>query len=141
MKRQICELNLTLKTTEAVKKKPVYTFVGGIEIKLKDGREFSLDFTETKWQEYTKKKTHCEVYVCQRFLDEDYVQESNDKMSLDEMTDIQFIKDNAVSIAVYFEAEAKDEEEYEVEFEVAGLTLRAMDEAEEIDFTSIATLQ
>jgi len=147
MKRQIVEMNLTLVTTTTVKQKPAYTFTGGIEIKLKDGREFCLDFTETKWQEYTKKKGLCEVYVCQRWLDEDYVKGSNKKMKLTDMTDIQFIKDNAVSIAVYFEAERKNEEEYldadkePVEFEVKELTFKAMDEAEDIDFTPISTLQ
>jgi hypothetical protein len=63
------------------------------------------------------------------------------------MTDIQFIKDNAVSIAVYFEAERKNEEEYldadkePVEFKVKELTFKAMDEEEDIDFTDISTLQ
>jgi len=145
--RQITELNLTLLSTTKIKQKPAYTFTGGVEIKLKDGREFCLDFTETKWQEYTKKEGFCEVYVCQRFLDESYVKASNKKMKLKEMIDIQFIKDNVVSIAVYFEAERKNEEEYldadkePVEFKVKDLTFRAMDETEEINFTTISTLQ
>lgn len=138
--KQIFEMNLTLRSKTEVKLKPEYTFTGGIEIKLKDGREYCLDFTETKCQEYSKKKKYCEVYVCQRDLDHDYVKESNKQMKLEEMIDIQFLKDNAVSIAVYFEAEAKDEEAYEAEFEVKELTFRATNEAD-VDFTSIATLQ
>jgi len=153
--RRICELNLTLVTKQEVTLKPAYTFTGGIEITLKDGRQFSLDFSETKWQEYKMKKKHCEIYICQRDLNEDYVKESNPKMKLEEMTDIQFIKDNAKSIAVYFEAEGKNEEAYvpnkfdedvTVEFNVAECNFRACDEKgvieeKEIDFTEITTLQ
>ena len=138
--REICELNFTLRTTEKANLKPAYTFTGGIEIKLKDGREYCLDFTDTIGQSYSKKKGYVEVEVCQRWLDKDYVQESNEEMEQEEMIDIQFLKDNAASIAIYFESEAKDEEEYESEFEVVSCSFRAIDE-EEIDFSEITTLQ
>lgn len=141
-KREICELNFKLRTTSEVETEPGYTYTGGIEIKLKDGREYCLDFNETRSQSYEIVDGYLEVEVCQRDLNLEYIKESNEEMDLEEMTDIQFLKDNAVSIAIYFEAEGEEEEEeYESELEVTSCTFRAMNEAEEIDFSEITTLQ
>ena len=140
--REICELNFTLRTTTEAELEPDYTFTGGIEIKLKDGREYCLDFTNTISQDYSHDEDgHVVVEVCQRWLDHDYVKASNEQMKLEEMIDIEFLENNAVSIAIYFEVEAEDEEEYEAEFEVTSCTFRAIDEEDEIDFSNITTLQ
>ena len=139
--REIVDMTLVLRTKDEVKSKPVYTFIGGIEIKLKDGREYCFDFINTLGKDFSKKKKHCIAEFYQKWLDMDYVKESNEEMDIHEMTDIQFLKDNAVSISIFFEAEAKDEELYPSKFEVVSCSFRAMDEAEDIDFSDITTLQ
>lgn len=141
MNNEIIEIAFELRSKTKVKNKPDYTFTGGITVKTKDDKEYILDFTETRQQEYTKSKGHCIVTVTQRFLDHDYIKDSNETLSLEDMLSLQFLKDNAKSIAIYFEAEAKNEEAYESEFELVSCNFRtSIWEENPTEFSSITTL-
>lgn len=141
--REIMEMNLNLRSKTNVELKPDYMFTGGIEVTTKDGKKYCLDFNDTVYQKATLKKGICHVEVTQKWLNHTYMKEESNyqEIEFEKQIDIQFLVDNAASIEVYFESEAKNEEEYESKFEVVSCTFTALDEFEAIDFSKITTLQ